>query len=459
MFILILQFFWLYIDDLMGKGLGVMVILELLLYVSASLVPLALPLAILLSSLMTFGNFSENNELTAFKASGMSLYKVMRPLTIVVIGIAFFTFYFANYVIPVANLKWHSMIFDIQNTKISSLLTPGVYTKDIEGYAIKIDEMRDSINYGITIHDYSDNEQVRTIKAKEARIYKSENNNFLFFQLKNGDVFEELDLQNPIFLPSGELKQYKKENRPSRVSSFTTGTFKIRMDGLSLSRSDEKVFSDKHEMMNVFQIAEVMDSLQQKTDQFSNTIARSIISSHLTMTDEALIVKNTENVKEIEVPVKRYKDLTDIDKSNSLNRTINFLRGNNRMIQNQLEFRKTFEAEQNRYWIEFHRKFSLTYTILVLFFIGAPLGAIVRKGGFGAPVVIAAIIFMIYFILISIGENLAETQTVSPFIGMWLASIFFTPIAIYITWVAANDRKVFNFSFSSTNLFNFKHKK
>ena len=129
------------------------------------------------------------------------------------------------------------------------------------------------------------------------------------------------------------------------------------------------------------------------------------------------------------------------------------------MIQNQLEFRKTFEAEQNRYWIEFHRKFSLTYTILVLFFIGAPLGAIVRKGGFGAPVVIAAIIFMIYFILISIGENLAETQTVSPFIGMWLASIFFTPIAIYITWVAANDRKVFNFSFSSTNLFNFKHKK
>ncbi|MFM7758672.1 MAG: LptF/LptG family permease [Crocinitomicaceae bacterium] len=456
MFILILQFFWLYIDDLMGKGLGVMVILELLLYVSASLVPLALPLAILLSSLMTFGNFSENNELTAFKASGMSLYRVMRPLTSVVIGIALFTFYFANYVIPVANLKWHSMIFDIQNTKISSLLTPGVYTKDIEGYAIKIDEMRDSVNYGITIHDYSDNEQVRTIKAKEARIYKSENNNFLIFQLKNGELFEELDLQNPIFLPNGELKQYKKENRPSRVSSFSTGTFKIRMDGLSLARSDEKVFSDKHEMMNVFQIADVMDSLQQKTDQFSSNIAKSIISSHLTMTDDALIANNSENMKEISVPVKRFKELSELEKSNALNRTINFLRGNNRMIQNQLEFRKTFEAEQNRYWIEFHRKFSLTYTILVLFFIGAPLGAIVRKGGFGAPVVIAAIIFMIYFILISIGENLAETQTVSPFIGMWLASIFFTPIAVYITWVAANDRKVFNFSFSLTKLIKFR---
>ncbi|MFM8241396.1 MAG: LptF/LptG family permease, partial [Crocinitomicaceae bacterium] len=304
----------------------------------------------------------------------------------IVLLITAFTFYFANYVIPVANLKWHSLIFDIQNTKISSLLTPGVYTKDIEGYAIKIDEMRDSVNYGITIHDYSDNEQVRTIKAKEARIYKSENNNFLFFQLKNGELFEELDLQNPIFLPNGELKQYKKENRPSRVSSFSTGTFKIRMDGLSLARSDEKVFSDKHEMMNVFQIADVMDSLQQKTDQFSTNIAKSIISSHLTMTDDALIANNSENMKEISVPVKRFKELSELEKSNALNRTINFLRGNNRMIQNQLEFRKTFEAEQNRYWIEFHRKFSLTYTILVLFFIGAPLGAIVRKGGFGAPV-------------------------------------------------------------------------
>ena len=170
MFILILQFFWLYIDDLMGKGLGVVVILELLFYVSASLVPLALPLAILLSSLMTFGNFSENNELTAFKASGMSLYKIMRPLTILVSGIAITTFFFANYAIPVANLKWHSMIYDIQNTKISSLLSPGIYTKDIEGYAIKVDEMKDTVNYGITIHDYSNNEQVRTIKAEEARI-------------------------------------------------------------------------------------------------------------------------------------------------------------------------------------------------------------------------------------------------------------------------------------------------
>lgn len=459
MFILILQFFWLYIDDLMGKGLGVVVILELLFYVSASLVPLALPLAILLSSLMTFGNFSENNELTAFKASGMSLYKIMRPLTILVSGIAITTFFFANYAIPVANLKWHSMIYDIQNTKISSLLSPGIYTKDIEGYAIKVDEMKDTVNYGITIHDYSNNEQVRTIKAEEARIYKSENNQFLFFQFKNGQVFEELDIQSPVFLPNGELKNYKNENKPSRVSSFDEGIFKIKIDGLTLSRSDEKVFSDKHEMMNVFQISTVMDSLEEKEVNFSSNIAKSILTSHISMNETKQLLPNTEIVNNRKVPMVIYSDLSPIEKTNTINRTINFLRGNNRMIENQLQFRKTFIVEQSRYWIEFHRKFALTYTILVLFFVGASLGSVIRKGGFGAPVVIAAIIFMIYFVLISIGENLAETQTVSPFMGMWLANIFFTPLAIYITWVAANDRKIMLSSLTSLKLFNFSKKK
>jgi len=436
-----------------------MVILELLLYVSASLVPLALPLAILLSSLMTFGNFSENNELTAFKASGMSLYRVMRPLTLVVLGISIFTFYFANNVIPVANLKWHAIIFDIQNTKISALLTPGVYSKDIDNYAIKVDEIRDKVNYGITIHDHSNKEQMRTIKAKEARIYKSENNHFLFFQLKNGEVFEELEIQNPIFFPNGKLKDYNRKNKPSRVSSFSTGTFKLKIDALNYSHSDEKVFSDKHEMMNVFQISDVTDSLQNMKDKFSENISKSIIGTHLSLRDNTANLKNIQNEKVLDIPIKRYSDLSELEKTNTINHTLNFLRGNNQMIQNQLEFRKTFDVEQNRYWMEFHRKFSLTYTILVLFFVGAPLGAIVKKGGFGAPVVIAAIIFIIYFVLISIGESLVKSQTVSPFIGMWMASIFFTPVAIYITWVAANDRKVFPSISSPLKFLNFKLKK
>ncbi|TNE74808.1 MAG: YjgP/YjgQ family permease, partial [Bacteroidetes bacterium] len=153
MFMLIMQFFWVYIDDLMGKGLSVWVILELLFYVSASLIPLALPLAILLSSIMTFGNLAENNELTALKSSGLSLYRILRPLTTVVIIIAIATFYFANYVIPIANFKWHSLIYDIQNTKIANIITPGVYSKELDGYAIKVDDAKGNELEGIIIHD------------------------------------------------------------------------------------------------------------------------------------------------------------------------------------------------------------------------------------------------------------------------------------------------------------------
>jgi lipopolysaccharide export system permease protein len=155
MFILIMQFLWKYIDDLMGKGLSISVIVELLFYVSASLIPLALPLAILLSSIMTLGNLAENNELTALKSSGLSLYRILRPLTGIVIVIAMSTFYFANYVIPVANLKWHGLIFDIQQTKISSILTPGTYSHELDGYAIKIDEGTDDTFKGILIHDHT----------------------------------------------------------------------------------------------------------------------------------------------------------------------------------------------------------------------------------------------------------------------------------------------------------------
>ena len=410
MFILILQFFWLYIDDLMGKGLGVFIILELLFYVSASLIPLALPLAILLSSLMTFGNLSEKNELTALKSSGLSLYRIIRPLFILVILISFGTFYFANYIIPVANLKWHSLIYDIQNTKIATLLTPGIYTKEFDGFAIKVKKEKDSIYYDITIHDHTQPSQLRTVKAKEARVYKSVNGHYLFFKLKNGNIYEELDIQNPNFLPNGKLQSNIDEGKPARVATFQSGTYKINLSGYSLNRSNEDVFTDKHEMMNVFQIRKAIQMYPRSIPDVSRQVSQFRCS----------------------------------EKSKIIQQTISKLRNSNTRIENQLNYIKVLDNEAAQYWIEFHRKFALTYAIIVLFFVGAPLGAIIRKGGFGAPVVIAAIIFMIYFVLMSIGNNLANSHVVSPFLGMWMAGIFFTPIAFIITRAAANDSQIFN---------------
>ena len=445
MFILILQFFWVYIDDLMGKGIGILVILELLFYVSASLIPLALPLAILLSSLMTFGNLSENNELTALKSSGLSLYQIMRPLTIVVFGIACFTFYFANYVIPVSNLKWHSLIYDIQNTKISSLLTPGVYTKDFEGYAIKVKEGKDSVYRGITIHDYTTPTEIKTVKAEEARVYKSENGRFLFFDLKNGRIYEELDIQNPVFSPNGKPMGNLRFSRPARISSFEKGIYKLNISGFSLNRSDEDIFTDKYEMMNVFQISDAMDSLKIKKKKILDQFAVSLKNQHALISQiKGIKYRHLKGFNEIQVKEINFDKLPKSEKINTYNSVISGLYNNNETITNQIAFLETTDNESNLYWMEFHRKFALTYAIIILFFVGAPLGAIIRKGGFGAPVVIAAIVFMLYFILISIGDNLASTKVIGPFLGMWIAGIFFTPIAILITWSAANDAQIFS---------------
>ena len=444
MFILILQFFWLYIDDLMGKGLGGFVILELLFYVSASLIPLALPLAILLSSLMTFGNLSEKNELTALKSSGLSLYRIIRPLFFVVLVISLATFYFANYVIPVANLKWHSLIYDIQNTKIATLLTPGVYTKEFDGFAIKVKEEKDSVYYDITIHDHTQPTQLRTVKAKEARVYKSVNGQFLFFKLKNGNIFEELDIQNPNFLPNGELQNNLDKGKPARVSTFKSGTYKINLTGYRLNRSNEDVFTDKHEMMNVFQISKAMDSISLKKKKVEELFAAGILTDHILLNKAYGFKSLSRIIQKNKSPELNWGRQSKTEKLKIIQQTISNLRNSNKRIENQLSYIKILDNEAAQYWIEFHRKFALTYAIIVLFFVGAPLGAIIKKGGFGAPVVIAAIIFMIYFVIMSLGNNLANEHVVSPFLGMWMSGIFFTPIAFIITRAAANDSQIFN---------------
>jgi lipopolysaccharide export system permease protein len=427
----------------MGKGLSIWVILELLFYVSANLIQLALPLAILLSSLMTFGSFAENNELTALKSSGLSLYRIMRPLMYIVVLISISTFYFANYVIPVFNLKFHTLMYDIQNTKISSILKPGVYTKDFEGFSIKVEAYNDTLYKGITIHDYSHPSQLKTVKAKEARIYKSQNGRFMFFDLKNGKILEELDIQNPLFLPDGSIQN--PSGRPSRVSYFEHGTYKLDIAGFNINRTDEDLFTDKYEMMNVFQIHSVMDSLEKKKQQTLETFAKNSGKEFVGFNDKIVYHDpNSGLVQAVKVPSVQFKQLTDVDKLQARNIVISRLRRTNETVDNQNQFMEVLEKESDLYWIQFHKKLALTYAIVVLFFVGAPLGAIIRKGGFGAPVVVAALTFMVYFMLNSIGQNLAETNTVSPFFGMWLAGFFFTPIAWIITRAAANDAQVFS---------------
>jgi lipopolysaccharide export system permease protein len=439
---LILQFFWVYIDDLMGKGLSVWVILELLFYVSASLIPLALPLAILLSSLMTFGNLAEHNELTALKSSGFSLLRIMRPLIVIVGIIAVSTFLFANFVIPAANLKWHTLIYDIQNKKISTLLTPGVYSKHFEGFAIKIDSLKGNRCQGVTIHDYTQPSQLRTVRAQEATVYKSVNGRYLFLDLKKGSILEELEIQTPMYLQSGVLTN--PSDRPSRISTFDQGVYKLDIEGLDLNRSKEDLFTDKYEMLNVFQINAALDSVDKKRVQFQQLFGLQTTRAYLSLNSQILPSKiHDPSLQTLpKVPVKSYTELDASSLRIARTLALSKIRRNQQQLQMQQQNTEALDRETTLYWIEFHRKFALTYSIIVLFFVGAPLGALIKKGGFGAPVVIAALIFMLYFILISIGDNLADTGSISPMLGMWLAAFVFTPVAFLFTRAAILDKKI-----------------
>jgi len=449
-----MQFFWKYVDDLMGKGISGIVILELLFYISASLIPLALPLAILLSSIMTLGNLSEHNELTALKSSGLSLYKILKPLTGIILIIATCTFFFANYVIPVANLKWHSLIYDIQNTKISSILVPGTYSTQLDGYAIKIDEGGENEFKGIIIHDHTAPTEIKTIRAESGKIYKSSTGKEIFFELKKGNVMEELAPTPPTYNTDGNVIQSKNNQRPARRSTFEQATYKIDLSGFDMNNSQEDMFKDKHEMLNVFQISYARDSIETNakgiignfTKSFKNDQAYFIAEKYGQKDSSATnIPMDTKEVSETPKGLVYFNQLSDEIKIAAITKAQTKLRNRNERLGAQKTFVVSMKNDLIMFMIEYHRKFALTFAIIVLFFIGAPLGAIVRKGGFGAPVVIAALLFMIYFVLLTIGENLAMGHTVSPFVGMWFPTLVLSPIALLLMRAAANDRPIFNF--------------
>jgi lipopolysaccharide export system permease protein len=426
----------------MGKGISIAIILELLFFVSASLIPLALPLAMLLSSIMTVGNLAENNELTALKSSGLSLYRILRPLTGVVLLICLGTFYFANFVIPVANLKWRTIIYDIQETKISTILTPGKYNNQLDGYSIKIDKGNDSKFEGITIHDHTNLNVVKTVKAEKGEVFKSKNGLYLFFNLEKGEVFEELSSF------SGTGTGSNSNFHPSRRYSFDDATYKIDISGFKMNKSDEDLFKDKHEMYNVFQINQAVDSIQIQTTAILTNFVEGLKNSHPYFQShrfkhDSISLRVIDTMK-IPSKVIKVSDLTTADLRQAYNTSISKMRVNKDNLQSQKLFTETIIDEVSKFYIEFNRKFSLTATILVLFFVGAPLGAIIRKGGFGAPVVIAALLFMVYFILNSVGESLASEGVVSPFWGMWMATFILTPVAVILMRSAANDSKIFN---------------
>jgi lipopolysaccharide export system permease protein len=434
LFVLVLQVFWLYIDDMVGKGLDFITVGRFILYVAATLVPLALPLAVLLSSIMTFGSLGETFELVAIKSAGISLLRFMRPLFIVTILICGVAFLFNNYIIPVAQLKMQTLKYDIIIAKPAFDIKEGVFYDKIEGYVIKIGkkEKDDSTIRNIIIYEQNYNLQDNMIIANKGKM-KVTNNNFLEFDLQNGWMYQERGNHlstNTEFIRIG-FKEYKKV---------------LDLSSFKLSRSDENQFKGNYQMLNMQQLGKNIDSLKRS--------------------DTAYLSKNERELNPF-INFLKYKDsnwnaikIPEINKASSI---LNLLPDSVRrsIIEHAISVSNsvrtlqepsaiTYENEQKDlrlHLIAWHDKVTMSIICLVLFLIGAPLGSIIRKGGIGLPLIFAVIFFVVFFLLNGYGEKFAKQEVLKPYAGKWLATISLLPIGIFLTYKALNDSQLFNKEF------------
>ena len=429
-FVLMMQSLWKYIDDLVGKGLDFATICQFLWYASASLLMLAMPIAILISSIMTFGNLGESFELVAIKAAGISLLRFMRPLVWVSIFLCGITFIFANYVIPVANLKFITLYSDIYLKKPAFDLKEGVFFTHIPNYAIKIGKKDDD---GKTIHNVLIFEQNNSIQdncivAEKGVMKISDDENYLEFNLENGYRYQE------------------RGNMMDSSTEFTRLGFKnfkklFDLSVLQKQQTNDSVFSKNFKMLSARQLSRNIDSLRivekemdkNTFNQFKfqlrySNIADSIWKKKDSSTNKIAyknLIPDLYNVK-----IKQYA----LNKATEIKTTLQ---------QNSID-REMKGKELIYHEIEWHRKYSISMACLILFFIGAPLGAIIRKGGLGMPLVIAIIFFLIFHLLNMFGEKFVKESFMIPSIGMWLAIIALAPVGIFLTYKAMNDSQLFN---------------
>lgn len=439
LFVFTMQFFWVYMDDLIGKGLGVWLMLKLLLLMSTTLFPLALPLGILLASIMTFGTLGENFELVAIKSSGISLFRFMRPLIFFIGFISVFAFFFNNYVIPEANLKSFSLLFDMRRQKPAINIKAGIFNKEFDNYAIRVGEkdpdgqtIRDVLIYDMTEGRNNNN----VVIAKYGKMYPTPDKKFLVFELHDGWRYEDKN-------DEGDYQQTRMH--------FGTWYKMFDLSRFSFTRTQESLFKGNEKMMNVSELSHNIDSMEQKHRIAAREISTyfnpyftvlhtkrkegSLLDKKLTegLASDCSLYKNSFLEHLPKGQRKRVADIMDLN-----------LRNMNRLVEIVSNDRKIQKESIDKFKIEWHKKFTLSFACMLLFLIGAPLGAIIRKGGIGMPVVIAILFFIVYFIISSTGEKLAEQGVVSPWYGMWLATGILLPIAFVIMVTARNDSNIFS---------------
>lgn len=434
LFVLILQFFWLWIDDFVGKDISGIMIAKLILYLSATLVPLALPLAVLLSSIMTFGNLGETFELVAIKSAGIGLLRFMRPLMVVAILLSGLSFLFNNNVMPVANLKLRTLQNDLVNAKPAFNLKEGSFYKDIPGYAIKVGkkEKDDSTLRKVVIYENQGGLQDNFIIAENGIMKMSPNKQFLEFIMRDGWWYQEEGQRadpSTKYIRLG-FKEYKKV---FDISSLIVGI------------TNDSVYKGRYEMLSLRQLNVYVDSLE-KTQRNYFARARNDANTYLTFTKyiDSGWAKKSDSLKK----VKTFAELIpDSARSEVLTQSESYANSLKSVMDISAADFDSRRKELRLYLIEWHSKFSMSIAVLVLFLIGAPLGSIVRKGGVGTPIVFAVIFFVIFFLLNNFGRKFVKQDVMMPVVGIWLATMVLVPIGIFLTYKAMHDSQLLNKEF------------
>jgi lipopolysaccharide export system permease protein len=445
LFLLLMQFLWKYIDDLVGKGLDFLVIAELLMYASASLVPMALPLAILLSSLMTFGNMGEHNELIALKSAGISLQRIMFPLIVLSIIISTGAFFFSNNVMPYTNLKFGALLFDVRHQRPELDIKAGVFYNGLEGYSIKIahKDKKTNMLHNLMIYDHSErNGNLYVTVADSGTMKVTNDRRYLVFTLFDGASYAEM-----------KEARNKNETYPHRRDEFKEQRIIFELTGYGLERSDENLFKHNYQMLNLKQLAHADDSLALKLEGKKTTFKNNLLRTNYFKKENKKRVYNKDTAQtfafsDTNVRVSNmdsvFNKMASKSKIKIIDNAMNFARTTQSYINSTTANLKGKEKWLNRHRIEWHRKFTLSFACLILFFIGAPLGAIIRKGGLGMPVVTSVLFFIIYYIISISGEKYVKTGVLPAAQGMWISSIILFPLGIFLTYKATTDSVILN---------------
>jgi lipopolysaccharide export system permease protein len=447
-FILLMQFLWKYIDDLVGKGLEMKILGEFLLYSSASMVPMALPLAILLASLMTFGNMGENLELLAMKTSGVSLSKIMQPLYFVVAILTLTAFFFANSVMPVSNLKLRSLLYDIQRQRPDMHIQPGVFDNTMEGYSIRIGEndSRTNLLRDIWIYDHTDKAgNISVTVADSGYMRMSNDEKHLKLILYSGQSYVEMQKTKG---------RNRSGNYPHRRDKFDKQELILEMTGFGLNRTDQNLFRNSFSMMNINQLSHFEDSISNDVNNVYKGI-NSTLDKNTFKKKKKNLVKMVRQVDTSQVDImtphfvqisldSAYSMLSTMEKRRAITQAINFARTNKSFVSTNTNTISYKLHKLRRYQIEKQRKFTLSFACLIFFFIGAPLGAIIRKGGLGIPIIVSVVFFLVYYMISITGEKFAREDMLSIETGMWISSLILVPLGIFLTYKAANDSVILN---------------